>query len=161
MAVLFVDIDHFKGINDTFGHRIGDLVLRTVAQRMKRALRSSDTLARISGDEFVVVCEDLTDAVSPLRAVDRLADRLRTAVSAPIGFDGVGDGAASVAVTVSVGAALSRGGVDTADLLHQADLAMYAAKTRGSNTNVIVPAADAPTDTLEASRRLLSPDLES
>ncbi len=120
VAVLFVDLDNFKGVNDTWGHDAGDEVLVSVAGGILGALRSCDTVARLGGDEFVVVCEDL-DGDEDL---DRLVARLRSGISHPVELHG-----ARVEVSASVGVALAKPGGGQADeLLRLADLAMLAAK---------------------------------
>jgi diguanylate cyclase (GGDEF)-like protein len=124
-AVLFVDLDHFKRINDTLGHAAGDEVLRTVARTLKDAVRSSDLLGRIGGEEFSILLPD-TDAASALR----LAEGLRRAVEAcrpPT------EGA-PLTVTASVGVAVSHDATTTMKhLQEQADEAMYQAKQAGRN----------------------------
>jgi diguanylate cyclase (GGDEF)-like protein len=124
LAVARIDIDHFKEINDTYGHRAGDVVLAEVGRRLAGALRGGDDLARWGGDEFVVILPD-TDREGGLAA----AERLRAAVaSSPVA---VGDGR-DVAVTISVGWAHWSG--DTPDdLLARADRSLYAAKETGRN----------------------------
>jgi diguanylate cyclase (GGDEF)-like protein/PAS domain S-box-containing protein len=118
-GVLFLDLDGFKAINDEHGHLLGDAVLRTVASRLRSAVRPSDTVARLGGDEFVVVVEGATQ-----EGIDVLADRLREAIEAPIAA-----GDLDLTVGVSVGAALAVGGaLDPATLLARADRAMYADK---------------------------------
>ena len=118
-GVLFLDLDGFKQVNDEHGHHVGDAVLRAVAQRLTAAVRPLDTVARIGGDEFVVLVEEAdTDALQ------HLAERLRVAVSAPLTLSGV-----AVGVGASVGMALSEAGQDDpATLLSRADRRMYAAK---------------------------------
>jgi diguanylate cyclase (GGDEF)-like protein len=125
VAVFFIDLDHFKQINDTFGHAAGDTVLREVSSRMASTLRGADTLARLAGDEFVLVCEDL-----PQRTRGELddqvavvAERLRRVVRTPIAVAGV-----ELVVAASIGVALSSGGTSADDLLGDADAAMYEAK---------------------------------
>ncbi|MGY1652998.1 putative bifunctional diguanylate cyclase/phosphodiesterase [Geodermatophilus sp. SYSU D01119] len=123
LALLFLDLDRFKAVNDTFGHQSGDEVLRTVAARMRSVVRGGDTVGRLAGDEFVVLIEPL-DEVSEL--VD-LGERLIAAVSAPIRLSG-----RDVTVGVSIGAAVSVPGSTDADaLLHHADAAAYRAKSEG------------------------------
>jgi diguanylate cyclase (GGDEF)-like protein/PAS domain S-box-containing protein len=122
IAVIFLDLDRFKIINDSLGHQIGDQVLTTVATRLRAALRPGDTASRLSGDEFVVLCENS----SPVHA-GTTADRLGAVLATPIP---VGD--SSVTVSASIGIALSQGNTCTADsLLRDADAAMYSAKDRG------------------------------
>lgn len=121
VAVLFIDIDNFKAVNDTFGHAAGDRVLIGVARRLEACLRDTDTCARVGGDEFVVVCEDFADPSD----VPRAATVLETALAARVA---VGD--QNLPVHVSVGIAISSAGSMPLDLLNAADLAMYQAKER-------------------------------
>ncbi|HZM73265.1 MAG TPA: EAL domain-containing protein [Candidatus Polarisedimenticolia bacterium] len=122
-AVLFLDIDHFKLLNDKFGHSRGDDVLRVVADRVRWAIRPGDTAARLGGDEFAILLEDV-DAYPAARLV---ANRLLDSLAAPITL---ADG--SPTVGASVGVALSGVGGETVDdLLRNADIAMYAAKAAG------------------------------
>jgi diguanylate cyclase (GGDEF)-like protein len=125
VAVLFVDLDRFKAVNDTFGHAAGDLVLTTVASRMEATLRREDTLARLAGDEFVLVCEDLpqSDAGELQRHVEAVVARLRRALARPIPVAGV-----ELVVSASIGVALSDQHTSADDLLADADGAMYVAK---------------------------------
>jgi diguanylate cyclase (GGDEF)-like protein len=124
VAVLFCDLDRFKHVNDTYGHRVGDTVLQTAALRLQSALRHYDTIARVGGDEFVILLESLAD---PSYAT-RLAERARTAIAQPIAFANN-----AVEITASIGIAIASH-PDTADaLLRRADDAMYLAKTRGRN----------------------------
>ncbi len=118
--LLLVDLDHFKGINDSHGHDAGDLVLRAVTSRMAGALRPTDVLARLGGDEFVVL---LRSCVDPVRA----AERLRDAVAQPLAVAGT-----VVVPTVSVGAT-AMAGQEVLSALAAADSAMYVAKARGRN----------------------------
>lgn len=97
-AVLFLDIDRFKAVNDVFGHLVGDELLVAVAKRLAEVLRPGDTLARPSGDEFVVICEDLSTPAQ----VDRIVERLNAALAPPFVLSGV-----EVEVTASVGTALT------------------------------------------------------
>jgi diguanylate cyclase (GGDEF)-like protein/PAS domain S-box-containing protein len=121
-AVLFLDLDGFKAVNDRHGHALGDLVLRTVAERLTAAVRPSDTVARLGGDEFVVLVEGTTD-----ETVDLLVERLRAAVIEPIG-------PLDLKVGVSIGVALShRGDAEPGGLLGAADQEMYAAKRRSTD----------------------------
>ncbi|MEU2349894.1 EAL domain-containing protein [Modestobacter sp. NPDC049651] len=123
LALLALDLDGFKAVNDTFGHQAGDEVLRVVAQRMRAVVRVGDTVGRLAGDEFVVLVEPLEESGELLD----LGDRLIAAVAAPISVGG-----REVTVGVSIGAAVSSdGGTDADALLHHADAATYRAKTAG------------------------------
>jgi diguanylate cyclase (GGDEF)-like protein len=126
LAVVFLDLDGFKAINDAHGHEAGDLVLVTVARRMKQVLRGVDTLARLGGDEFVAVLADLFDRQSCVPMLDRVLE----AAAEPVPFGGV-----TLQVTASAGVTFYPQSHDvTADqLLRQADQAMYQAKLAGKN----------------------------
>ena len=122
VAVIFLDLDRFKLVNDTLGHQAGDEVLTTVATRLTSALRPGDTAARFSGDEFVVLC----DQSSPERAAAAAA-RLAEVLSRPMTVGGT-----EITVAASIGIALSRPGFGTPEsLLQEADAAMYSAKHAG------------------------------
>jgi diguanylate cyclase (GGDEF)-like protein/PAS domain S-box-containing protein len=122
LAVAFVDIDDFKVVNDSLGHGAGDRLLVAVAERMRRVLRPTDTLARFGGDEFTALLEGVSDA----RHAMRVADRLGSALRAPFVIDDH-----QRFVTASVGVALSAGGDDAEALMRDADAAMYRAKELG------------------------------
>jgi diguanylate cyclase (GGDEF)-like protein/PAS domain S-box-containing protein len=123
-GLLFVDLDRFKVVNDSLGHDAGDQLLREVARRFRRALRPADIVARVGGDEFVVLCPALDD----LDAVTRLAMRLTDALAEPVDLPGL-----RVVVSASIGVMHARGPADPAAVLQDADLAMYDAKQRGRN----------------------------
>lgn len=126
MALLFLDIDHFKEINDTCGHQGGDNVLREFAQRLQSCVRDTDTVARLAGDEFVIVLEGLT-AAEEAQAVAR---KIILAMQTP--FDICGR---QRSVTTSIGVAVRRQDEDDAQgLLGRADVALYRAKSAGRNT---------------------------
>ncbi len=124
VALLYIDLDRFKPVNDAWGHRTGDGVLSTVARRLVTAIRPSDTVARIGGDEFVVLCEALEDAED----VVEIAERIVRAIEQPMEVDN-----RIVVVSASVG--IARPTVDTTSesLLREADAAMYRAKELGRN----------------------------
>ena len=122
LAVAFVDLDHFKRVNDSLGHPVGDALLVEVGRRLASQLRAGDTLARFSGDEFVVVWRDLEDTVEAAALSARLVDALK----APFDL-----GTATVAVTASVGLAVGRAPQSAEELLLAADAAMYDAKGHG------------------------------
>ncbi|GAB3469382.1 hypothetical protein GCM10027321_38690 [Massilia terrae] len=136
LAVLFIDLDHFKKINDSFGHHVGDQLLTAASARMKELLRDVDTLGRLGGDEFVIV---LAGPLTP-DSVSAVAVRLVESLSAPYHLGG-----GSVHSGASVGVALFPGdGADGATLLRHADTAMYAAKREGrGNFQFFSPAMNA------------------
>jgi diguanylate cyclase (GGDEF)-like protein len=128
VALLFVDLDDFKLINDSFGHQMGDLVLVGVAERLKRCLRQADTAARLGGDEFVVLMEDVSDTTQALV----VAERILGEVQAP--FDVVGGH--RVSASASIGIAFGAEG-QPEELLSVADLALYRAKSMGKARSVV------------------------
>jgi len=134
IALLFVDIDDFKHVNDTFGHEVGDRVLRAVARRLERLLRKGDTVARFSGDEFGILLEDL---MSP-QAADDAAVRVVEAFHAPLEA-----GDHSIRLSVSVGVGLGTMSLHSAeDLIRNADFAMYAAKQAGKGRHRMYDAVE-------------------
>ena len=134
LAVLYLDLDHFKRVNDTMGgHDAGDAVLIAAADRMRRAVRPGDTVARVHGDECIVLCEAVPDATT----AEALAERVREAIRQPLDIL-----AESLVVTASVGVALVGSEPTTADdVIDRADVAMYRAKSGGRDRveMVIVP----------------------
>lgn len=132
VAVLFVDLDRFKAVNDTYGHQAGDHVLQVVAQRMQKVLRAGDSVGRISGDEFLVVCEDIRDHTDGQLALTRLGDRIRETVTEPIIIDST-----QVSVTASVGIAVTAEQPTAAAMIYSADVAMYEAKAAGRDRVVL------------------------
>lgn len=126
IAVLFIDIDRFKNINDSMGHPTGDELLKHVAARLREQLRASDTAARLGGDEFVVLLEDIEGA----EHAGQVADTLMKAFKKTFAMDDV-----EIGVTVSMGISLfPQDSNDAAELLADADAAMYQAKENGRNT---------------------------
>jgi diguanylate cyclase (GGDEF)-like protein len=122
-AVLFVDLDGFKSVNDRFGHPVGDQLLVAAARRLESVLRSGDTVARLGGDEFVILLPDLDDA----RLAHDVAERIGVALEAPFAVGG-----APLHMTTSIGIAFSGvGGNRPDDLIRDADTAMYRAKALG------------------------------
>ncbi len=127
IAVMVLDLDGFKTVNDSLGHPAGDRLLQTIAARLLRLLRREDTVARLGGDEFAVVIENARSCDNP----GLIAEKIIQAVSAPVDLDGH-----SALVTASVGIALyPDDGRDTTSLLQAADMAMYASKQAGRNTS--------------------------
>lgn len=124
-ALLFIDLDGFKTVNDTLGHAVGDRVLRLVADRFRAAVRESETIARYGGDEFMILIESLVDAAAARKA----AERALSALQAPLTV-----AKEKIRVTASIGVAIfpeDAGDADT--LLHNADAAMFHAKNSGRN----------------------------
>jgi two-component system, cell cycle response regulator len=134
---LLFDIDHFKQVNDTYGHAAGDDVLRELASRTMNSVRSVDLVARLGGEEFVVVMPDTDSTIATA-----VAERLRLAVAREPFIIRVGG--VKVAVTVSIGvSAAAEGGDCRAQLLKRADDALYEAKTAGRN-RIVTRLADLP-----------------
>ena len=126
LGVMFLDLDGFKQINDTLGHHAGDELLKQFAQRIATAVRKSDTVSRLSGDEFTVLLEELG---SPERDAEAVADKIIAAIQPPFLL-----GDQEVIVTTSIGLAFySSGECDLDEMLRRADKAMYSAKKSGKN----------------------------
>lgn len=126
MAVLFIDCDRFKPINDTLGHAIGDNLLISMASRLKESVRISDTVCRVSGDEFVIVLEE----IEHVSTIDRIAQNILDTIAAPHYIDGH-----KVFTTVSIGITVYPiDNKDASNLLTSADIAMYHAKQSGGNS---------------------------
>jgi diguanylate cyclase (GGDEF)-like protein len=124
-ALLLLDLDRFKHVNDTYGHPAGDMLIREFSQRLMGVVRSKDTVARLGGDEFAVLCGETTHALD----VDLLCQRIVGTVGPPFSLSGT-----DVFVGVSVGVcALSAGGCDRIDVVRKADIALYRAKAEGRN----------------------------
>ena len=124
-AVLCIDLDHFKIVNDTLGHKAGDILLRAATERLQQHLRESDTLARLGGDEFAIVQSD----VEQVADCAVLAGRVVQVLSAPFDLDGQ-----QVTISASVGIAVAPGDGDDSDtLLRNADIALYRSKSDGRN----------------------------
>jgi diguanylate cyclase (GGDEF)-like protein len=151
LAVLCLDLDHFKAVNDTLGHPVGDVLLKELAQRLAACMRETEFLTRQGGDEFAVI---MTDTTNPLTEAAALAGRLIEAVSEPFLIDDH-----HVAVGLSVGIAVAPGDSDDPDdLLKAADLALYRAKNDGRGTyRFFEPEMDARAQ----ARRLLELDLRA
>jgi diguanylate cyclase (GGDEF)-like protein len=125
LAVLFIDLDGFKSVNDTLGHATGDQLLREIAQRLRARVRQSDLVARLGGDEFVVMVETVSDRTG----LQLLADKILTAIAEPMQLQGH-----EVTVTASIGISVfPDDGSDVSTVLANADIAMYRAKALGHN----------------------------
>ena len=128
VGVLFLDLDRFKIINDTLGHHVGDAVLTEVANRVTHGARSTDTVARIGGDEFVVVCPDVADRGDVNVIAAKIRELINQPIDLPVPPDSGQLSAVTVSVGVSIGMAFGVGGDESEELLREADRAMYDAK---------------------------------
>ena len=125
IAVLFIDLDGFKSVNDAFGHEIGDQVLKLVSDKLRRCIRSSDTVARMSGDEFILVIENLSKQEDALS----IASKILGTISAPLMVSNQ-----HITITASIGLSLYPvDGEDELNLLQKADAAMYQVKNNAKN----------------------------
>jgi diguanylate cyclase (GGDEF)-like protein/PAS domain S-box-containing protein len=121
-AVLFIDIDDFKVVNDCYGHAIGDLLIKEVSNRLRACMRSDGTIARMGGDEFTVLVEDVTDPSDPIR----VAERIQSSFAEAFLLEGL-----EVFKSASIGIALTSPGTSAEAVLQNADIAMYRAKDQG------------------------------
>ncbi len=134
-AILFLDLDRFKAVNDRHGHHVGDQLLLAVSQRLAGLVRPGDTLARVAGDEFVFLCEDLSDAGD----AEVLADRIGQAFAAPFVL-----ATTELRVTASIGMAFSGPGEEISDdLMIEADVAMYQTKRKGGAGHQVIDLREA------------------
>ena len=148
IAVLFIDIDNFKVINDSLGHDAGDQLLQSMSERLRSVVRDRDMLGRFGGDEFIVMLRDVSGSYDPFE----VAERLRAEIAQPLVIDG-----AELFVTASIGITVSdREGVTTTEMLRDADAAMYRAKARGRDcVEVFAPGShDATVLTLRTTNEL-------
>ncbi|UBF29630.1 GGDEF domain-containing protein [Kovacikia minuta CCNUW1] len=131
VALLFLDLDGFKLINDTQGHDVGDLLLKAIAQRLTQCLRGSDTVSRLGGDEFTVILP----AIPTPQDAGRVAEKILSTLAKPFAIDGH-----TIFVTISVGISLyPKQGQDAETLIKEADNAMYRAKELGKNRYEFAP----------------------
>jgi diguanylate cyclase (GGDEF)-like protein/PAS domain S-box-containing protein len=155
LALLFIDLDHFKQVNDRLGHEKGDMLLRQAALRISERVRTTDTVARLGGDEFTVILA----GVGQLGGIERVLQELTTALALPFVLDGD-----TAQVSASVGVALYPADAEAPDaLLRHADQAMYAAKSAGRNgyryfTPALQQAADLRRNTVREMRLALAQD---
>src|SRR5581483_1645863 len=123
LALLNLDLDHFKHVNDSLGHGMGDRLLAAVARRLRTSVAANDIVVRMGGDEFVIVATQLPDAV----VVDSIAERIRRALAVPLDLEGM-----TLSVAPSIGISVfPEDGVDAEQLLKHSDIALYIAKDRG------------------------------
>jgi len=147
-AVFYIDLDHFKDVNDTLGHHIGDELILNVTQRLSRVMRSEDLVARLGGDEFAIITNCASDSYS----LQAIAGRIISAVCAPYAISGH-----NIIIGASIGiAVIDRRAGDAADILRYADMALYRAKNEGRNRACIY---DAAMDADLSQRKLLEGDL--
>ncbi len=147
-AVFYIDLDHFKDVNDTLGHHIGDKLILNVTRRLSRVMRGDDLVARLGGDEFAIVTICASDSYS----LQAIAGRIIAAVCAPYAIDGN-----NIIIGASIGiATIDRRARDAADILRYADMALYRAKNEGRNRACIY---DAAMDADLSHRKLLEGDL--
>jgi diguanylate cyclase (GGDEF)-like protein len=147
-AVFYIDLDHFKDVNDTLGHHIGDELILNVTQRLSRIVRGDDLVARLGGDEFAIITTCASDSYS----LQAIAGRIISAVCAPYSISGH-----NIIIGASVGiAVIDRRARDAADILRYADMALYRAKNEGRNRACIY---DAAMDADLSNRKLLEGDL--
>ncbi len=135
LSLFYLDLDHFKSINDTMGHSAGDALLKEFAARLSRCVRETDTVARLGGDEFVILLEDLRRPED----ADAIAGKILEATRREFQIE-----AKPLRVTTSIGIAFTRGGTTADELLKRADMALYEAKGAGRNGyQVAQPALEA------------------
>jgi diguanylate cyclase len=147
-AVFYIDLDHFKDVNDTLGHHIGDELILSVTQRLSHIMRGEDLVARLGGDEFAIITHCASDSYS----LQAIAGRIISAVCAPYMISGH-----NIIIGASIGiAAIDRRARDSADILRYADMALYRAKNEGRNRACIY---DAAMDADLSNRKLLEGDL--
>src|SRR3984893_1277812 len=147
-AVFYIDLDHFKDVNDTLGHHIGDELILNVTQRLSRIMRGDDLVARLGGDEFAIITSCESDSYS----LQAIAGRIITALCAPYAISGH-----NIIIGASIGiAVIDRRARDAGDILRYADMALYRAKNEGRNRACIY---DTAMDADLSQRKLLEGDL--
>ena len=141
LALLFLDIDHFKAVNDTLGHAAGDEVLRAFSRRLLRSVRSGDTVARLAGDEFTVILDGMAHEDDAHHIAQTLVEKARRTVGSEGGAAGGGSGK-TVAISSSIGVAILAPGETASELLRRADIALYDAKRAGRDRYCFSGGAD-------------------
>ena len=147
-AVLFLDLDHFKSVNDSHGHHAGDEMLQTIAERLTTAIREGDLAGRLGGDEFIVVAEDVADVDEAIA----LSERIMAKINEPISL-----ARTTFTPKISVGIGLSNGDLTADELLRDADLAVYRAKSRGRG---VIDVCDESLRSMILERSLLESDIK-
>lgn len=127
LALMYVDVDHFKNINDSFGHKAGDELLQWFAFQLKNAVRETDTVARLGGDEFSIILESLNSQQDAQRLAESIIESIGSRTP-PLENEQLAK------ITTSIGVAYYRDNMSAQDLLNQADVALYKAKQAGRNT---------------------------
>jgi diguanylate cyclase (GGDEF)-like protein len=130
-GLIFIDLDNFKEVNDTLGHDVGDILLITVAKKLKECVREEDTVSRIGGDEFIVLLDNLGNNIADARRnINFLAQKIKDALNSITHIQGhVNVSTPSIGITL-----FSDSSVSVQDIIKQADTAMYSAKKQGKNT---------------------------
>ena len=146
-AVFYIDLDHFKDVNDTLGHPVGDELIRVVTQRLSRMMNGEDMVARLGGDEFAVIAVGNSDHA----VLDRIATRMISTLCAPYSIGGH-----TIVIGASIGIAAIEGNTGAADIMRYADMALYRAKNEGRNRACIY---DAVMDADLSQRKLIEQDL--
>ena len=131
ITLLYLDIDNFKSINDSYGHLVGDAVIKTFAQRLQSCVRTEDLVARLGGDEFAIMIEN-----AEADSGEIIANKLLNIMQKPMVIDGI-----TVRVSTSIGVTFSQNAISSNDLMKLADQALYAAKAAGRNTYQTIVAA--------------------
>jgi diguanylate cyclase (GGDEF)-like protein len=134
VAVLFIDLDRFKPVNDRHGHAAGDHLLCQVAHRLQVSTRTTDVVARLGGDEFVILIDTACPGTDPETIGQRIVDRLAEPLATSFG---------TLSITASVGLAYGGTGSEPRDIIHRADLAAYEAKAAGGSRLVVAPSTSA------------------
>jgi diguanylate cyclase (GGDEF)-like protein len=134
VGLVYIDLDDFKLINDTYGHTVGDVVLQTIGDRLRSQIRPQDTAARLGGDEFAILAPRITSV-----GLRRLAERIRSSIAGEQRVHG-----RPIRIGASVGTYLGRPGDDAVECLRQADLAMYAAKASARGADAVPAPGPAP-----------------
>ena len=148
-AVLFLDLDHFKSVNDSHGHHAGDEMLQTIARRLTAVIREGDLAGRLGGDEFIVVAEDVADVDEAIA----LSERIMQKINEPIAL-----ARTTFTPKISVGIGLSNGDLTADELLRDADLAVYRAKSRGRG---VIDVCDESLRTMILERSMLESDIKA